>query len=49
MRWQAAAGIRKRVAAAVWVKVRVSEVKDVGSTGRVSTHQVNPGRVAINI
>jgi hypothetical protein len=34
MRWQEAAGIRKRVVAATRVRVRVSKVKDVGSTGR---------------
>jgi hypothetical protein len=36
MRWQAAAGIRKRVVAAARVKVRVSEVKGVGSTSRIT-------------
>jgi len=38
MRWQAAAGIRKRVVAAARVRVRVwvSEVKGVGSTGRIT-------------
>ncbi len=33
------AGIRKRVAAAAWVRVRVSDVKDVGIRVVFHTHE----------